>query len=64
MVEGRSIPSIAARLGRAPSTVSREIKRNGGQLDYRAAEADSAAWDRARRPKHCNLVENIALARM
>jgi IS30 family transposase len=64
MVEGRSIRSIAARLGRAPSTVSREIKRNGGQLDYRAVEADSAAWDRALRPKHCKLVENIALARI
>ena len=64
MVEGQSIRSVAARLGRAPSTVSREIKRNGGQSDYRAAEADSAAWDRALRPKCCKLVENIALARI
>ena len=64
MVEGQSIRSVAARLGRAPSTVSREIKRNGGQSDYRATEADSAAWDRALRPKHCKLVENIALARI
>ena len=62
MVDGQSIRSVAARLGRAPSTVSREIKRNGGQLDYRATEADRAAWDRALRPKHCKLVENMALA--
>ena len=64
MVEGQSIRSVAARLGRAPSTVSREIKRNGGQSDYRAIDADSAAWDRALRPKHCKLVENLALARI
>jgi IS30 family transposase len=64
MVEGRSIRSIAARLGRAPSTISREIKRNGGQLAYRAAEADSAAWNRALRPKHCKLVKSVALARI
>jgi IS30 family transposase len=64
MVEGQSIRSVAARLGRAPSTVSREIGRNGGQSHYRATEADGAAWDRALRPKHCKLVENIALARI
>jgi DNA-binding CsgD family transcriptional regulator len=39
MVEGQSIRSVAARLGRAPSTVNREIKRNGGQSDYRAPAA-------------------------
>lgn len=64
MVDGQSIRSVAARLGRAPSTVSREIKRNGGQSDYRATEADGAAWDRAHRPKDCKLVENKALARI
>jgi IS30 family transposase len=64
MVESQSIRSVAARLGRVPSTVSREIKRNGGQSDYRATEADSAAWDRALRPKHCKLVENKVLARI
>ena len=62
VAEGQSIRSIAARLGRAPSTVSREIRRNGGQADYRASEADSAAWDRALRPKRCKLAENRALA--
>ena len=36
VVAGESIRSMAARLGRAPSTISREIKRNGGREDYRA----------------------------
>ena len=62
VVEGRSIRSIAASLKRAPSTVSREIRRNGGSHDYRASRADQAAWDRARRPKVCKLVENRTLA--
>jgi IS30 family transposase len=64
MADGQSIRSAAARLGRSPSTVSRELKRNGGRSDYRATEADSAAWDRALRPKRCKLVENRALARI
>ena len=64
LVTGESIRSIAARLGRAPSTVSRELKRNGGQEGYRATQADSAAWDRALRPKRCKLAENRALARV
>jgi len=61
---GCSIRSIAASLSRAPSTISREIKRNGGQRRYRASQADQAAWDRAHRPKTCKLVENRALARI
>ena len=64
VAEGQSIRSIAARLGRAPSTVCREIKRNGGQEDYRATQADSAAWDRALRPKRCKIAENKTLARI
>jgi IS30 family transposase len=44
--------------------VSREIKRNGGSSDYRATEADGAAWDRALRPKPCKLAENPELARI
>jgi IS30 family transposase len=62
MIVGQSLRSIAASLGRAPSTVSREINRNGGRRCYRASKADQAAWDRARRPKTCKLVENRALA--
>ena len=45
-----------------PSTVSREIRRNGGRLRYRANRADEAAWERARRPKICKLVQNRQLA--
>lgn len=64
MVAGESIRSTAARLGRAPSTISREIKRNGGGEGYRAIRADEAAWERARRPKRCKLIEYRALARI
>jgi len=63
VVAGRSLRAVAASLGRAPSTVSREINRNGGRRRYRASKADAAAWDRARRPKASKLVENCALAR-
>src|SRR5450830_470272 len=62
VVTGQSIRSIATSLGRAPSTISREIKRNGNQECYRASHADQAAWDRTRRPKTCKLVENRTLA--
>ena len=64
MVSGCSLRSIAVSLGRAPSTVSREIRRNGGRRGYRASQADQAARDRARRPKTCRLVQNRALARI
>ena len=62
VVAGQSIRSIAASLGRAPSTVCREVKRNGGLDGYRANQADQRAWDRARRPKPCKLVVNRKLA--
>ena len=64
VVAGQSLRVIAASLGRAPSTISREINRNGGRRDYRANEADQAAWGRAHRPKRCKLAENRALARI
>ena len=64
LVAGESVRSIAARLGRAPSTVSRELKRNGGQESYRATQADSAAWDRAIRPRRCKLAKTRSLARV
>lgn len=63
LVAGRSIRSIADALGRAPSTISREITRNGGPGSYRAHQADAAAWDRAQRPKVCKLALNPSLAR-
>jgi len=62
VVAGHSIRSIAVLLGRAASTISREIKRNGGQECYRANLADQSAWDRACRPKACKLAENPSLA--
>ncbi len=62
MVAGQSLRSIAVSLGRAPSTVSREINRNGGRQHYRANVADKEAWNRALRPKTCKLVHNRALA--
>ncbi len=62
VVAGCSIRAIAVTLGRAPSTVSREIGHNGGRLRYRANRADQAAWERARRPKICKLVQNRELA--
>lgn len=62
VVAGQSIRSIATLLGRAPSTISREINRNGGAGCYRATHADKAAWDRARRPKTCKLVRKRKLA--
>ena len=63
LVAGRSIRSIAASLNRAPSTISRELRRNEGSKGYRASQADQAAWDRARRPKPCKLGLHPALAR-
>jgi IS30 family transposase len=59
-----SLRTIATQLGRAPSTISREVNRNGGLAHYRASQADQAAWDRAHRPKACKLVANRALARV
>src|SRR6202142_4492166 len=54
----RSPRSMARLLGHSPSTVSREISRNGGHDRYRAALADEKAWVRARRPKRCKLAIN------
>jgi len=64
VVAGQSLRWIAASLGRAPSTVSREINRNGGRRRYRANKAEQAAWHRAHRPKTCKLIANPALARI
>ena len=64
IVMGRSIRAIASQLGRAASTVSREIKRSGGRQRYRANKADEAARQRALRPKICKLEQNPALARI
>lgn len=64
LIAGHSIGSIAMRLRRAPSTISREVNRNGGPSDYRASLADQAAWGRALRPKICKLAHNRSLAHL
>ncbi len=61
LAAGLSLREIAAQLGRAPSTISREVARNGGRRRYRAARADRDAWSRASRPKRCKLATNPAL---
>ena len=58
---GESLRVIGRRLGRAPSTICRELARNGGRGRYRAHRADRAAWQRARRPQGCKLASNQAL---
>ncbi len=64
IVAGHSLRTIAQALGRSPSTVSHEVHRNGGCCEYRANQADQAAWERALRPKRCKLVENRGLSRI
>jgi transposase, IS30 family len=58
---GRSMRHIARVLGRSPSTVSREIRRNGGCSAYRASGAETRAWERALRPKPCRLARHAEL---
>lgn len=64
VMAGLSARAIARTLARAPCTVSREIRRNGGRRSYRASEADESAWHRAARPKRSKLAQNPALARV
>jgi len=64
LARDQSLRAIAARLGRAPSTISREVSRNGGLQHYRASRADQSAWDRAQRPKPCKLANEPALSRL
>jgi IS30 family transposase len=56
LVAGLSLRTIAAGLGRSPSTVSREVARNGGRCAYRACRADRAALRRAHRPRASKLM--------
>jgi len=58
---GQSIRRIARGLGRSPSTVSRELRRNGGCTAYRASDAEVRAWERAQRPKPCRLARHPEL---
>ena len=61
LAAGESLRCIAGRLGRAPSTISRELARNGGRRAYRAHRADQTAWERARRPQASKLAVNARL---
>ena len=61
LATGWSLRRISRDIGRAASTVSREVRRHGGRRGYRAAAADSRAWARGRRPKRCRLAMRPAL---
>ena len=61
LVVGASYRAIGRQLRRAPSTVSREVRRHGGRAGYRAAVADARAWRRAERPKPGRLAQHAAL---
>ena len=64
IAEGKSAAAIARELGRSPSTVSREIERNGGRESYRAAASDERALERARRPRPSKLAASPRLRRV
>ena len=61
LASAESFRSIGRRLGRAPSTISRDVAKNKGHRRYRAVDADDRAWRRARRPKTCALARRPAL---
>ncbi|MGW6620137.1 IS30 family transposase [Nocardia sp. NPDC055002] len=61
LAAGSSARTIATGLNRSPSTIAREIARNGGAGAYRAAVADQRAYHRARRPKPAKLLQNPML---
>jgi transposase, IS30 family len=62
---GETIRAIARCLGRSPSTISRELRRNADRDGgYRATMAHALAYDRASRPKPAKLASNLALRRI
>src|SRR5512145_149824 len=61
---GCSLREIARHLKRAPSSISREVRRHGGPATYRATWADLRAWRRAQRPKPCLLATNERLRQL
>lgn len=64
LISGQSFRQFGRDLGRAVSTISREVGRNGGRWAYRAARADERALECARRPKPCELARNPALCKL
>ena len=63
LITKMSLRAIARSMRRSASTISREVRRNGGAKKYRATLSDAAAWDRAHRPKLCKLNGNAYLCR-
>src|SRR5207248_7523773 len=65
LARGCGVREIARRLGRAPSTISRELQRNAatrtGRAEYRASTAQRHAERRAQRPKPAKLALNAEL---
>jgi len=59
-----SMRRLAEQLSRSPSTISREIARNGGVGTYRAVISEERAWDRSQRPKDCVLAVNNRLQKV
>ncbi|HYM23551.1 MAG TPA: IS30 family transposase [Vicinamibacterales bacterium] len=64
LARGETVRAVARRLTRAPSTISREIRRHGGRGQYRATRADARAWRSARRPKARRLATKAGLRRV
>lgn len=64
LVAKQSFRFIAQSLKRLPSTISRELRRNGGRQAYRATPSDQRAWDCARRSKSCKLSFNDPLCQL
>jgi hypothetical protein len=63
LISKMSLRAIAQSLRRSPSTISREVKRNGGAKNYRAVLSDAAAWNSSEHPKLCKLAGNDYLCR-
>ena len=64
LARGAGVRQLAEQLHRAPSTISREVRRHGGRWAYRAERADWRAWARTRRPKVCRLATRPRLRRV
>ncbi|MGP0593005.1 IS30 family transposase [Nitrospira sp. T9] len=64
VARNQSIRGMARQMKRSPSTISRELARNGGYESYRASAADQATWERAHRSKSCKLAQHRSLAKV
>ena len=63
LAAGQTLRALARQVGRAASTISREVARHGGRARYRASRADAEAWHWARRPQRCRLARSARLRR-